>query len=69
MFDPSDYYYKDNNDKIPFGINKEKVEYDTEQFKKSLRNLYEIMGPYTIKVTKKKTKIKGKKNKKGKSNG
>jgi len=30
MFDPSDYYYKDNNDKIPFGINKEKVEYDTE---------------------------------------
>ena len=46
-------------------IDKEKVKEDIQLFKTVLQQLENIIGPYTIKVDSKKTKIK----RKGKKNG
>lgn len=70
MFDINDYLITNtsatgglgNNPTInvEVTIDKEKIKEDVQLFKIMLEQLEKIIGPYTIKVNSKKTKIKGK---------
>ena len=76
MFDIKDYYTitysaeggegQNPSFTADITLDRKKVEKDVDQFCEALKQLEKLIGPYTIKVNSKKSKIKKRKNKKKK---